>query len=149
MKRSLNVSSFILLAWFSIFISCSKNPTHNESPPAPIQFLDSLSGREFEFNDLTWKAIPSWVINVMVDIDRPDLFFNPVRALKVTIRLDTSSVWLNVFQDNGSYLAGFNFYYTTWGSDFFNAVSGHLYIYPVPQNSSLNGRKVSAKVKFI
>ena len=148
MKTLLNLSFFILLIWFSIFLSCSKSSSLDGPPPAPQQTMDTLSGREFEFNDLTWKAIPSWIINVMVDIDRPDLFFNTVRALKVTLRLDTSSVWLNVFQDNGSYLAGFNFYYTTW-SDFFNAASGHLYIYPVPQNFSLNGGKVSVKVKFL
>ena len=149
MKTILNFNAFILFIGTIIFISCNKNSSPNGSPPAPKQTFDTLSGREFEFNDLTWKAIPSWVTNVMVDIDRPDLFFNPVRALKVTIRLDTSSVWQNVFQDNGSYLAGFNFYYSTWGSDFFNGASGHLYIYPLPQDFSLNGGKVSVKVKFL
>ena len=74
----------------------------------------------------------------MVDIDRPDLFFNLARQMKVAIRLDTSS-----------YPAGINFYYATGWTDFFNALGGHLYIYPVPQYFLLNGRKVSVKVKFI
>ena len=148
MKSFLKVSFFILPIWSAIFLSCSKDSSPGRLPPPP-QTTDTLSGREFEFNDLTWKGIPGWGTNVMVDIDRPDLFFNFFRALKVTTRFDTSSVWLNVFQDNGSYLAGFNFYYTASGSDFFNALSGHLYIYPIPANSSLNGKKVSVKVKFL
>lgn len=148
MKRLVNVSIFALLIWPAIFLSCSKGSSPDRPPP-PQQTTDTLSGREFEFNDLSWKRIPGWATNVMVEIERPDLFFNFFRALKVTIRLDTSSTWLNVFHDNGAYFGGSNFYYATGGSDFFNAVSGSLYIFPVPQDFSLNGRKVSVKVKFI
>jgi hypothetical protein len=147
MKRLMKGSFFILLMWSGLFLCCSKSSSPGGSPP-PQQTTDTLSGREFEFTDLTWKRIPSWAANVMVEIDRPDLFFNFSRALKVTIRLDTSSVWLNVFHDNGAYFGGSNFYYATGGSDFFNAVSGSLYIFPVPPDFSLNGRKVSVKVKF-
>ena len=148
MKSFLKVSFFILPIWSAIVLSCSKDSSPGGSPPPP-QTTDTLSGREFAFADLTWKGIPGWGTNVMVDIDRPDLFFNFFRALKVTILLDTSSTWLNVFHDNGAYLAGSNFYYAVWGSDFFNGVRGSIYIYPVPQDFSLNGRKVSIKVKFI
>lgn len=149
MKRLVNVSFFALLIWPAIFLSCSKDSSPDGPPPAPQQTLDTLSGREFEFNDLTWKGIPGWGTNVMVDIDRPDLFFNLARPMKVAIRLDTSSVWLIVFLDYGSYPAGINFYYATGWTDFFNALGGHLYIYPVPPYFLLNGRKVSVKVKFI
>ena len=150
MKRLLKVLSFILLSWFSIFISCSKNSTHNVSPPAPTQSLDTLSGREFEFNDLTWREIQSPGTNVIVDIGRPDLFFNKYRSLKVTIRLDTSAIWLDVFQDTGGgYPAAYKFLYTIGGSDIFWAFSGHLYIFPVPANYSLNGTKASIRVKFL
>ena len=149
MKRLLNVSFFTLLVWSAIFPSCSKDSSLNGSPPPPQQTTDSLSGREFEFNDMTWKGILSWATNVMVETDRPDLFSNPFRALKVTIRLDTSSSWLTVFLDNGAYFGGSNFYYTIGGSDFFNTDFGRLYIFPVPANQSLTGKKVSVKVKFV
>ncbi len=149
MKRFVNVSFFTLVIWPAIFLSCRKDSSLDGPAPAPQQTLDTLSGREFEFNDLTWKGIPGWGTNVMVDIDRPDLFFNLARPMKVAIRLDTSFVWLNVFQDYGYYLAGINFYYSIGWTDFFNAVGGHLYIYPVPQYFLLNGRKASVKVKFL
>jgi hypothetical protein len=130
------------------FISCGKNYSNNGSPPAPQQASDTLRGREFEFKDRTWREIVSWGTNVIVDIDRPDLFFDPYRILKVTMRFDTSSIWLDVFPETGSYLSGNNYYYS-FGSDFFYAVAGHLYIYPVPANHSLIGTKVSVKVKFL
>ena len=112
MKRLLTVSFFTLLMWSAIFISCSKRSSPDGSPTALQQTMDTLTGREFEFNNLTWKEIDSYV---MVEIaNRPDLFFNPFRTLKVTIRLDTSAVWLNVYQDNGSYPAGLNFFLHYW-----------------------------------
>src|SRR5688572_48606 len=149
MKNSPKISSFIVLAWLAIFISCNKNPSSIETPP-PSPSLDTLRGREFEFNDLTWQEIHSPGPNVIVAIHRPDLFFNPFRSLEVTIRLDTSAIWLGVLRDTGSpYPAGFDFFYTIGGSDFFHADGGHLYIFPISGNHSLVGTKVSIKVKFI
>ena len=150
MKTKLKFSASLLFTGIILFLSCSKDSSPNGSPPAPIQYVDTLSGREFEFNDLTWRQIVSWGTNVIVDIDRPDLFYNPFREMRVTMKFDTSAIWLDVFRDSGSsYPAWPNFYYTTAGSDFFNTVQGRLYIFPIPANHSLNGTKVSVKVKFL
>ena len=149
MKTILKFSFYIFFIGVITFTSCSKNFSNNGSPPAPTQYLDTLSGREFEFNGLSWREILSWGTNVIIDIDRPDLFFNPFRELRVTMRFDTSATWLDVFRDSGSYPAWPNFYYTTAGSDFFNTVSGRIYVYPFPANLSLKGTKVSIKVKFL
>lgn len=56
MKRLVNVSFFALVIWPAIFLSCSKDSSPDRPPPAAQQTLDTLSGREFEFNDLTWKG---------------------------------------------------------------------------------------------
>ena len=149
MKTILKFSTCIFFIGLITFISCSKNYSNSGSPSTPLQPLDTLSGREFEFNDLTWRQIVSWGTNVIVEIDRPDLFFNPFREQRVTMRFDTSATWLDVFRDSGSYPAWPNFYYTIAGSDFFNTVSGRLYIYPFPANYSIKGTKVSIKVKFL
>jgi hypothetical protein len=150
MKAILKLSASLLFTGIILFLSCSKSASLNGPPPAPQQTMDTLSGREFQFNDLTWREIVSWGTNVIVDIDRPDLFFDPFRELKVKMRHDTSSVWLDVFPETGSYSypTGVNFFYAV-GSDFFYAAAGHLYIYPVPAIHSLIGRKVSIKVKFL
>jgi hypothetical protein len=148
MKTVLKFISYALVAGIVIFISCGKNLSDRGAPPAP-QPADTLSGREFEFNDLTWRETPEWTGNVLVDItDRPDLFFNPYRTLKASIKLDTSAVWLNVLQDTGyPYLAGSNFYYGFFGISYY--VFGRFYIFPFPANLPLKGTKVSVRVKFI
>jgi hypothetical protein len=79
----------------------------------------------------------------MIDVDRPDLFSNSFRLLKITIRLDTSAVWLNVSLDQGS-----PFLYVFGGPDYFTVV-GRLYVFPNPANPSLKGTKASIRVKFI
>ena len=150
MKTILKFTACVLFTGVTILMSCTKKPSLTNSQPAPQPILDTLNGLEFEFNDLTWREIQSPGTNVIVDIGRPDLFFNPYRSLKVTIRLDTSAVWLDVFQDTGQgYPAAYKFLYTIGGSDIFWAFGGHLYIFPVPANYSLSGTKVSVRVKFL
>src|SRR5688572_27910716 len=150
MKKLSKISSFIVLAWFAVFISCNKNPSSIVSPPSTPQSLDTLRGREFEFNNLNWQAIHSPGPNVIVAIYRPDLFFNPFISPEVTIRLDTSTIWLGVLRDTGSpYPAGFDFFYTIGGSDLFHADSGHLYIFPISGNPLFAGIRVSVRVRFI
>jgi hypothetical protein len=149
MKTVLKFTAYVLFIGTVLFMSCSKNSSNREPPPAPQPFSDTLTGREFEFNDLTWRELAG-LGNVIVEIDRPDLFFNPFRVLKITIRLDGSAVWLDVPHDQGSpYPAGFNFFYSIGGSDYFFTVNGRLYILPYPANLSLKGTKVFIRVKFI
>jgi len=150
MKNLPKISSFIVLVWLAVFISCNKNPSSIVSPSSVSQTLNTLRGREFEFNDLTWQVIHSPGPNVIVAIYRPDLFFNPFSSLEVRIRFDTSAIWLGVLRDTGSpYPAGFDFFYTTGGSDFFHADSGHLYIFPISGNPLFAGIRVSVRVRFI
>lgn len=149
MKTVLKFISYALFAGIVIFISCSKNSSNREAPPAPQAFLDTLTGREFEFNDLIWREIAGLGTSVMVEVDRPDLFSNSFRVLKIKIRLDTSAIWLDVPHSPGyPYPGGFNFFYFYGGDDFFT-VNGRLYIFPNPANPSLKGTKASIRVKFI
>ena len=149
MKKLLKVSLFVLPAWFAIFMSCSRDSSLINSPPPPQPFLDTLTGREFEFNDLTWREFPSSGPDIIIEIrNRPDLFYYYFRLLKVTIRLDTSAVWMDVFQYTGAYNAGPTFYHTM-GSDFFYASQWSLYIFSFPVIPSLKGTKVAVRIKFI
>ena len=149
MKKLLKVSSFILPAWFALLISCGKDSSLINSPPPPQLFLDSLRGREFVFNDLIWAQNPFGGGDVMVRIsDRPDLFSYPFRTMNVSIRLDTSAIWLDTPEFSLYFfpIAGFSFFYSleeTYGGIF------SLDIFPYPAIPSLKGRKVSVRIKFI
>jgi len=90
-----------LVVILSVFASCSKeqvtNPRSPRSSPNPLIGLtpnnypvDSLTGREFIFNNLNLDSVDcAWVIN------RPDLFYFFYRPMNVFISVSESD-WIAV-----------------------------------------------------
>ena len=152
MKPILKLTACILLAGAIIFASCSKDNPVNNTPynylPSPVN--PNLSGQEFIFNDLTWG------IGDFSGIGTADMYLGtPVRtylfpsrlSMEVFIKLDTSSVWLNVkrfvYPSSGTPWPGTNIGYC-YAEEF-----GSLWVLLLPVNNQLLGTKASIKVKFL
>ena len=134
----------ICVALFSgtvFFQSCIKDSIIKAPPERLVN--DTLTGHEFEFKDLTWERQPISTNNVIVYVKgRADLFrFPTIHLLKVSIRLDTTTVWQDVPEAYSDYSAGFDFYYVV--------EPGLLYIFPYPEKYALLGTKASIRIKFI
>ncbi len=107
MKSKLKFAAFILLTGIIFFASCSKdspvNTTSYNNPPPPPPPLrnpqqplppfppvyDSLSGREFLYNNLVWETWGGPY--VVVEIPNSRLFL--IRGIEVFI--DSASTWIN------------------------------------------------------
>lgn len=95
MKKILQYSVFVALTACVSFIACKKEEhiTRYVWPPVPrlSPVQDSLSGREFIFNDLAWQ---SWGNSIVaLEVPGTNSFLLP-RNIEVSI--DSASTWLNV-----------------------------------------------------
>ena len=130
MKKKSIYTYFVLIAMMA-FVSCSKQ----DQPPQPrvgTYPLHPMAGNEIQVDSLIWEPDES-VKNAFIYIrNRPDLFM-PFWKLDISLRLDTSQVWIPVNLSNG-------FVY--------NLSPGQLYISPYPADTTLAGRQASVKIKF-
>ena len=131
-----------------LFISCSKNDpviNYNILPPPTPPIHDSLSGREFIFNDLTWGSWGNQV--VVIEVPNSHLFLNK----PIEVYIDSSFSWKYVpfytvefgfgtpipFPPNNGFIHD---------NEYFNS----LFLFAIGANKNqLLGTKVSVKVKVL
>lgn len=106
MKKLNAIITCYVAAILLVSVSCSKEPVTNTqhswsslNPPNPPIVVtpnsyaaDSLTGKQFIFNKLSWTL--DGVYHVCT-INRPDLFYLPGRALDVSVSIGESQ-WINV-----------------------------------------------------
>jgi hypothetical protein len=111
------------------------------SPLNPIVVIrngfpaDSLTGRQFIFNDLSWTVDSTDVVCV---VNRPDLFYLPDRPLDVSINI-SGDQWTNVFRCP----------YPTDPFFFVCLSPGSLKVYPYNCSQRLLGATASIKVRIL
>lgn len=111
--------------------SCSKQdqppqPRVGTYPPHP------MAGNEIQVDSLVWET-DEYVKNAFIYIhNRPDLFM-PFWKLDLSLRLDTSSVWIQVSLSNGF---------------IYKLSPGSLVIATARADSTLEGTYASVKIKF-
>ena len=142
----------ILIACMGL-ISCQKeklldSPRNTVLSSPPLLFpQDTLKGREFIFENLSWVhagpgAIGEEEIWIGVE-NRPDLFSNPQRQMEVAVKFDTSTVWLNIPKWNGTLVP------SSIGFVHLIMYASSFYVESHPMNFRLQGRKASLKIKFL
>ena len=154
----INICSMALI--LLLFLSCSKepladpvtignspNPTSPANPPIPPNPsnpvtvtqnsypVDSLTGQEFIFNNLSWTADS---MNVFCVVNRPDLFYLPGRVLDVSVSIN-GSPWMNVLMC--PYPTD-PFFYESWPA-------GILKVYVFNYTGQLWDSYTTIKVRFI
>ena len=138
-----------------LFAECKKEivpirPPHDPKPVmnnSTIVKADTLSGKEFIFNNLKWThagpgAIAEEEIWIGVET-RPDLFWNTQRPMEVAVKFDTSSAWLNIPKWDGTI--------TPSSVGFVHLImhANSFYVESYPMNFSLIDRQASLKIKFL
>ena len=138
-----------------LFVACNKEAilltsTREQKPVVKDTSTikaDTLTGKEFIFNDLTWThAGPGGIAEEEIWIgveNRPYLFHDPGRPMEVPVRFDTSSVWTNIPKSNGIT--------TPSAIGFVHLImySNSFYVESYPMNFQLIGRKATLKIKFL
>ena len=130
MKKKSICTYFVLIAMMA-FASCSKQDQPPQQrvgvyPPHP------MAGNEIQVDSLVWE-LDEYVKNAFISTNyRPDLFM-PFWKLDLSLRLDTSSVWIQV---NSS------------GRFVYHLYPGSLVIATAQADSSLEGTYASVKIKF-
>ena len=125
------VRTYLVLIAIMAFVSCSKQDQPPQQrvgiyPPHP------MAGSEIQFDSLVWEP-DEYVKNAFIYIyNRPDLFM-PFWKLDLSLRLDTSSVWLPVSLSNGF---------------MYHLGPGSLVIATAQADSTLEGTYASVKIKF-
>lgn len=139
---------------FLLFVSCGKEPVTNSRPPRsstnlpnspnppspPIVVtpngnpVDSLTGKEFIFNNLSWTLDDTYLVCV---VNRPDLFYLVDRPLDVSISI-SGSPWMKVLMC--PYPTD-PFFYESWPA-------GILKVYLYNYTSPLLDSTTSVKVRF-
>jgi hypothetical protein len=147
MKQILNLITTTLFIATTALISCSKNPdtypTSSSSPPPPT-IIDTLSGKEFNFSNLTWDYWLDDFDELYVSIEnRPDLF-NRDRTVEVSVKSITDSVWISAQKYNATISP--EYVYSIYLGRLY--VFPYPYIYPWSGNTQLAGSLVSLKVRF-
>jgi hypothetical protein len=165
MKPILKFAAFVLMTINFVFIACEKEepltpiitslppppplptpPPQSPLPPFP-PLHDSLSDREFLYNNLTWQT---WG-NPYVEIEIPDSHLFLIRGIEVSLSTDSFLPWINVpfytvefglgsplpFPVNNGYVYDNN----NFDSVFLFAI--------VPNNNQLVGTTVSVKIKVL
>jgi hypothetical protein len=122
--------NFFLVLITMVFVLCTKP----NRPPQGVGTYPphSMAGIEIRFDTLAWQS-EDHIENVFIYIgNRPDLFM-PFWKMDISLKLDTSQVWMPVNLSNG-------FVYSL--------LPGQLYISPSPADPTLAGRSASIKIKF-
>jgi hypothetical protein len=149
MRKQVHHLIFLLL--ISIFLlSCSKDrgavPAPILPPLAPSVKPDTLSGREFMFDDLIWTegydddGIENYA-TFITTADRPDLFNSQTRKFEVSFKFDSTSVWI-VPQSN-YYYAPNGYYYWYYHTKL------KLRILTNNLTRDLVGKKASVRIKVL
>ena len=125
-----------------LFISCIKNEGLNSLPNYPVSPAvnmtpDSLRGREFLFDSLTW---------IDNDFGYPVFYledshlFQLGRHISVAIKHDTSSIWeqANIY-NGGPGSLGY----------LYRVSAGVLAVWPNPAQPELLGKRFSLNVRFL
>jgi len=157
MKKIRQYSILIMLTGSVSFTSCKKEKsatsfvssihTPQYPPLSPQLGTDTLNGKEFLFNDLAWvHAGPGAIAEeeVWVGVEnRPDLFNNPLRSMEVSIKSDTSAVWITVPKWNWPTIPA--------NSGYVHVImyNSSFYVESYPLNIQLIGTRVSLKIKFL
>jgi hypothetical protein len=142
MKMLLKTQTAIIFIGIILIVSCKKKlDGHTNATP-----VNWMSGQEFIFNDLKWQvANDSGTDEIFIITDnRPDLFFSNA-AKQVFLKLDTSSVWIEIPTASNTLPASTTFYYdiSTYNSNAFLYVDQNP-----PLNYHLVGRPASIRVKY-
>jgi hypothetical protein len=136
MKTSKKPFAHLLFTMLIMCTSCTKNDGLPRGNNTPHPIIDSLAGKEFQFDNLIWDSDD---INVYLLIkNRPDLFTYP-RNFVVLLRLDTLSEWIPVLQ--GPVNPPFNGFV-------YSAGSGNLRILSYLPDLSILNMSPSVRVKF-
>jgi hypothetical protein len=136
----------LITGTYSFKLTVTDNNGASANDDITIKVIDdTLSGKEFIFQSLTWHLESDPVDGDQIYFAvgyRPDLFYASERSIETYIQLDTSSVWINVL--NGDIFPSPN------GYGYHIAPIGDLYIFKMPPlNYQLVGTNVKAKVKFL
>jgi hypothetical protein len=155
MKNNIKTIAPIALIITVFVVACSREivvrPTPDQRRPditdSTSVKLDTLTGKEFIFQDLKWTHAGPGAIaeeEIWIGIEnRPDLFNNPQRPMEVAVKFDTSSSWLNIPKwDGATTPSSIGFVHLImYGNSF--------YVESYPTNFLLIGRNASLKIKFI
>jgi len=114
-------------------------------PPPALTRADTLSGREFFFNNLIWvegydDVVETNTLSLRID-NRADLFSSSTRKLEVSFRIDSSSVW--IYPGTSYHYASGDFFHYT------NLFRGYLVILTNYLDLDLIGKKSTVRVKFL
>ena len=144
MTRKLNLTILALFIAAITIISCSKNSIKDSPPPQTT--MDTLSGKEFVFPDMTWDFWLDDFGELYGRIDnRSDLFFDSTRALDVYVKSITDTTCVIAQKYNDSNLSA-GYIYNIYRKGL--SVFPHPDIFPSSANAQLEGSKFSLKVRF-
>ena len=137
--KKIILSAAIVFSVLAFCISCKKEILPAVAPP-PV--VNPLSGKEFVFDDLTWKfynsGFPDWNEIYLLIPSTPTLNQSTMARGELFLKYDTSGIWLPVVRQAEA-KPNQHLY-------FFNAENLIVEVYPL--NYQLPGRKASVKVKF-
>jgi hypothetical protein len=142
------ISSIIALP-ILLFLSCNKEKvdnyryTQNPPPPQP-PITDTLSGKEFVFDSLTWVSDYEDFMDIgetfVTTPERPDLF-NSFGKKEVSFKFNNASTWIYA-QDYYYYSPNQSYYW-------YYSTRSHLRILSNNLNSALIGQQVTVRIKFL
>jgi len=150
MKPIQKFATCILLTSIAL-ASCKKE---NDVTPAviPPQInlstspQDSLTGREFIFNELVWAYDVDGGGNLYIGIEnRPELFSNSNRSVEVSVKPDSSNTWTTI--EKFQYPNSSEYVYSIYSNSLFLFHNPH--IFPWSADTHLAGKVFSVKVKFL
>ncbi|TMI86640.1 MAG: hypothetical protein E6H08_20585, partial [Bacteroidetes bacterium] len=104
MKSIVNLSVLVFLICMMLLISCKKEKAYSTNLSAARQDSllstspqDSLTGREFIFNELVWAYDVDGGGNLYIGVEnRPELFGNNNRSVEVSVKPDSSNTWTTI-----------------------------------------------------
>lgn len=127
------VSTCIILIAVTVIVSCSKQDQEQSQLQNVGKYpTHPMAGAEIQFDGLSWET-DEYFKNFFIYIhDRPDLFM-PFWKMDVSLRLDTSSIWVPV---NSS------------GEFVYQLGPGSLFIATTRLDTIIVSASVSVKIKF-
>jgi hypothetical protein len=112
----------------------------------PYITRDSLTGKAFIFDGLVWAYDFDGGANLYIGIEnRPDLFADSSRPVEVSVKPDSSNIWLATgrFQ----YPVSTEYVYGMYSNSLF--IFHHPHIFPWSPDTHLAGAMFSVRVKFL